>query len=668
MKKYAVILFLAFFFSSASSTVAQTHYQQGRALLFTGGELTVSNAVAAQPEFEAAVNENPSHQPANLFLAACRLLALLDNNATYSAGPPIENMRELFDGLGLDNSGRELFDWTADFIHDPGGAVTVPENCPNGADLQTFFHTMILPVIDESLQNLSAIGDSILFSIYAAEIGESQDIEVDYGDVLMFRALLHAAKAAVLVLSSYNANVDVYQIVEKVNSGLFHFNTDLIDNHTDFLKLLDTGYPCMLEAKGELISAIGNYLSASEFMRSETDNQADDLIQLDAAEPENEEEFRNQITEVKNSLIQERIAVLDIDNDISEDHIDFNHFFGTSTVAPLILRNIFPVFDINGNIHAGTFPDTTFGGILPDCIDEQTLLQFAPFEIPIVETVLGDLSADGNVDLTDAILVLQIISGMNPAGFQLHADVNGDSKTGMMEAFYILHKISGLRNEECTKLIAHYEFNGNANDSMGINGPAVLKNTEFISDSLYLNGVYEYCSKATGYSALAPIPYSDFDAFSISLDFKPYEWKTFPAGQNCGYTLAILTGGVTGRWIRLKQDFYSGSLALTLNNSPSTQGGYFEHIFNGTNLEANQWHNVVVSINLINKTIITFLDGIQLENLSIPSNFKLNTYSQNKISFADYSNANTFSGLVDNLKVYDGALRANEIRELYDFQ
>ena len=62
----------------------------------------------------------------------------------------------------------------------------------------------------------------------------------------------------------------------------------------------------------------------------------------------------------------------------------------------------------------------------------------------------GDTNGDGNVDLTDVILALQVISGMNPSGIRSDyassgTDVNGDGKIGLEEVIYILQKVAGLR-------------------------------------------------------------------------------------------------------------------------------------------------------------------------------------------------------------------------------
>jgi hypothetical protein len=57
----------------------------------------------------------------------------------------------------------------------------------------------------------------------------------------------------------------------------------------------------------------------------------------------------------------------------------------------------------------------------------------------------GNVDGDQDVDLADAVLALQVVAGLNPAGVQSNADVNGDGKIGMQEVAYILQKVAGLR-------------------------------------------------------------------------------------------------------------------------------------------------------------------------------------------------------------------------------
>jgi hypothetical protein len=61
-------------------------------------------------------------------------------------------------------------------------------------------------------------------------------------------------------------------------------------------------------------------------------------------------------------------------------------------------------------------------------------------------SIKGDVNSDGAVNLTDANMALQVMSGIPPASaIDVNADVNGDNKIGMGEIIYILQKIAGIR-------------------------------------------------------------------------------------------------------------------------------------------------------------------------------------------------------------------------------
>jgi len=58
----------------------------------------------------------------------------------------------------------------------------------------------------------------------------------------------------------------------------------------------------------------------------------------------------------------------------------------------------------------------------------------------------GDINHDGKVDLSDAVLVLQILAGIPfSQPVFLDPDVNQDSRIGIEELTYILGKVTGQR-------------------------------------------------------------------------------------------------------------------------------------------------------------------------------------------------------------------------------
>jgi hypothetical protein len=54
---------------------------------------------------------------------------------------------------------------------------------------------------------------------------------------------------------------------------------------------------------------------------------------------------------------------------------------------------------------------------------------------------------DAALNLADAIIALQVVSGIQPVTTPIYktGDVNGDGKIGLEEAIFVLQKITGLR-------------------------------------------------------------------------------------------------------------------------------------------------------------------------------------------------------------------------------
>ncbi|MFP4347004.1 MAG: C10 family peptidase [Desulfococcaceae bacterium] len=57
----------------------------------------------------------------------------------------------------------------------------------------------------------------------------------------------------------------------------------------------------------------------------------------------------------------------------------------------------------------------------------------------------GDVEGDSDVDLGDVIITLKVLTGITAPSVNLNADVDGDQKTGLQEAVYILRKVAELQ-------------------------------------------------------------------------------------------------------------------------------------------------------------------------------------------------------------------------------
>ncbi|HDR16218.1 MAG TPA: hypothetical protein ENN79_12180, partial [Desulfobacteraceae bacterium] len=83
--------------------------------------------------------------------------------------------------------------------------------------------------------------------------------------------------------------------------------------------------------------------------------------------------------------------------------------------------------------------------------ENQTVTVSSGFKTDVIGVytahMLGDVNADDKIDLTDAILALQVISGMSPAGaVHSDADIDGDGRIGLNEAVFALQVIGQIED------------------------------------------------------------------------------------------------------------------------------------------------------------------------------------------------------------------------------
>jgi hypothetical protein len=380
----------------AFALTADDYFQQGKT------NLENESLVNAYNNFQYALALDSNHQGANLFYALTRILMVSKSS----------DFNTLLDRAGVSSSGRDIFDWTADFTRTPEGRVILPDNAPTGLELQNFLKNNILPEINGALSNLSKVSSSYEtkynwmvengsglgngsntltdltkhweyneFAGYKIVIGGAEytilsntantitvssgtiplgtynyeifeGVEIDYGDVLVFKGSLYLAKGGIYILSAYNLNIDIDTIVSLYNAGTLNFQTHIINTYSELLKLLPGQQ--LSQAKTILSDAINTFNSAIDFIVAETDPQDDDLFIID--DPVKEQRYRDLLTDLNNAL-NGATYVREI-----RDYLNLSEFFD----RPKVLRNYLPTFRGQYFIQRDTFPDPTFGGILPN--------------------------------------------------------------------------------------------------------------------------------------------------------------------------------------------------------------------------------------------------------------------------------------------------------------
>ena len=232
-------------------------------------------------------------------------------------------------------------------------------------------------------------------------------------------------------------------------------------------------------------------------------------------------------------------------------------------------------------------------------------------------------------------------------------------------------------------LIAWFHLAGDGKDSSGGSPSMSLINAPFVYGTLYLNGYYEYGGTTNGYRATGAVPSLDYESVSFAIDFYPLpaerltgpnRFELWLNSLSRGYYAQwfghfprdrsnILTAGTSYRWLGFRPE--TNLLQLTLNNQA------FTHTFIGAEVGPGHWHNLICSLDLHRKQILTMLDGQRLETINLPQDFKLEVIgsggdvSDREFTFVDYSNGSVFYGFAANLKVFGHSLTASELPAIY---
>jgi len=386
MKKAVLIAFFAtlVFLIYGANTYADL-VSDGRTLLFNHDNPTYSGLLAANQKFKAA-SADPNNQEANLFYAVTRIGAFA---LEAGGGGGLETLRDVFVAFGMTRNSNDFLDVGPPY----DTPLELPGNSPSGEAIRQFLAGPYMTLLNGTLANLDKIGSSFNTILTADETGD-QAVEVDYGDVLMYKAMLNANRYFVLIMSSYNLNMDIDAMAKKISNDQFNINTDLLEPYPELLKLLSSGGTTLIDAETALLNTINSYLDASAFIRSETDYQLDDLIAIDPEDIGDEALFCQNLIELKASLNQNRTA--NLTDNVEHFSLNLNPFFGYGS-GPYNLRDFLPRFNrcndpIDGTMGHGLGDDATLGGILPNYsqADWGIEMDFCAMAMPWIPLLLLD--------------------------------------------------------------------------------------------------------------------------------------------------------------------------------------------------------------------------------------------------------------------------------------
>jgi len=230
--------------------------------------------------------------------------------------------------------------------------------------------------------------------------------------------------------------------------------------------------------------------------------------------------------------------------------------------------------------------------------------------------------------------------------------------TGMMSEEYVIGKefISEVG------LVSYWSFDNGPEDLKGMN------NGSLVGDPVLVKGMFgrAYELDGGGYANGDYIDVADADSLDIIKDITVAFWVN-PKGYYSGWETRFISKGTTVGNSHFKANFYGSSSATSRRNKTAFQayktqnavlGWYFISSFS-PELELDSWHNIVLS----RKASIggeLYVDGISQGN---PNYLDGGNLMANNVNLR--IGENSFNGSIDEVRIYNRSLDAEEVYQLY---
>ncbi|HOC57449.1 MAG TPA: Ig-like domain-containing protein [Verrucomicrobiota bacterium] len=315
-----------------ADTDADRLIRQGRGLLVQ------QDLWGAKARFEEALNST-NHPDANALLAVTRLLTLEKTPAGEA----------ILDKLGFSAGGRTIYNWQSEPPRDTNGIPFAPASL-SAAELSAFWRASVLPAMGASETDLSKITNTNYTLMLSSAETASEGIEVDYGDILLARAMLWFAQYASYTVCSWDLDFLLSEL-----SAAFRERSATVESmlaaHPNILMIANTND--LAAARQAFVKAVELYLQASDFIRTRTQNTVR-FFNYDLEMADGEAMFRQTLIDLTNSLTAP--VVLAADTNLTVYLAP--HFAGQTPS-----RSFVPRFHEN-QLVLGSLPDKTFGGVV----------------------------------------------------------------------------------------------------------------------------------------------------------------------------------------------------------------------------------------------------------------------------------------------------------------
>ena len=351
------------------------------------GLFVTQDIIIADDACAAAVTADANDGCARIFRAATRVLRVFVEDTNGSA-PLVftDSIKEMFEQFGISSFERDLYDLSFSPIlpRNFDGKIDFPADSPDGSDIQDALDLLIVTALEDSAADLQAVSEATVIRLTANELQSisgaigSTSIEIDYGDSKVLEFMILLWKSQLLFLIALDLDVDIDSYTPRTTGILIQ--DDVIDANPDLARLRSGASSALADANQANRDAVGAYFAASNFIRSEVDDQTDDLLTIEPDQLQDEAEIRIQLAALAGSLdtptsiLNTGTTLFDEANIISALNTKLGTNFDNQGAvldlglfydrAPFDVRDVLPTFDAGNAIDDGSFPDPTFGSVL----------------------------------------------------------------------------------------------------------------------------------------------------------------------------------------------------------------------------------------------------------------------------------------------------------------
>jgi hypothetical protein len=267
--------------------------------------------------------------------------------------------------------------------------------------------------------------------------------------------------------------------------------------------------------------------------------------------------------------------------------------------------------------------------------------------------IAPEVHYEHDVTVTDIVLSKTVVG----QGYNMNVNVTVANQGECTETFDVtLYADSGTPMNE-TGLVGYWNFDEGtgtiAHDSSGNNNDGTIYGATWTSgkygNALQFDGIDDYVEVFDSASLDNVV-----DAVTISMWVKP--------NRISGWEQWLVSKG--GGWYRAGFFTTLGIIAGTWRFGIGT--GTSETDIDNGNLQAGQWYHLVTTFD--GTTMKQYINGQLQPNIATPASYSLVTDYPVRIGLSDGEWPNPFEGTIDEVKIYNRALSAEEVRAEYTRQ